>query len=257
MTDNDPFHPDFSRPPAVMGPTLWQRIADALSALAQGEWLSALLDRLRGVKTPPEKSVAFTIAVIALSAKIAKADGTVTRDEVTAFRRIFAIPEGEEGHAAHVYNLARQDVAGFDAYARKVAAMFLPESGSLCADDRNVLIDLLEGLFHIALADGDFHPGEDAFLAQVAEIFGLEPACYHTLRARYVQDAPRDPYDILGLPHDAPLEAARKAWRQAVKDSHPDAMIARGVPAEAIKLAERRLIAINQAWEDISSRMVA
>jgi DnaJ like chaperone protein len=29
-------------------------------------------------------------------------------------------------------------------------------------------------------------------------------------------------------------------------------MLARGVPEEAVKLAEKRLVAINRAWEDIA-----
>ncbi len=237
--------------------SIWTRIADALAALAQGEGLTVVFDRLRGVQTAPEKSVAFTIAVIALGAKMAKADGTVTRDEVTAFRRIFAIPAGEEDNAARVFNLARQDVAGFDIYAGKIAAMYRDTDETLCADSRNILIDLLEGLFQIALADGTFHPREDDFLAEVARIFGLDTPCYRMMRARMVEGAPRDPYDVLGIPVDATIEEARKAWRQAVKDSHPDAMIARGVPAEAVKLAERRLIALNAAWEEISGRKAA
>ncbi len=237
--------------------SIWTRIADALAALTQGEGLTVVFDRLRGVQAAPEKSVAFTIAVIALGAKMAKADGEVTRDEVTAFRRIFAIPEGEEANAARVFNLARQDVSGFDAYARKIAAMFRPEEEKLCADDRSTLIDLLEGLFQIALADGDFHPSEDAFLREVAFIFGLDEGCYRMMRARFVEGAPRDPYDVLGIPRGATMQEARAAWRQAVKDSHPDAMIARGVPAEAVKLAEGRLIAINAAWDEISGRRAA
>ncbi|MCU0901126.1 MAG: molecular chaperone DjiA [Cypionkella sp.] len=237
--------------------SIWTRIAEALSALAAGEGLTAVFDRLRGVQSTPEKSVGFTIAVIALGAKMAKADGAVTRDEVATFRQIFAIAEEEKTNAARVFNLARQDVAGFDAYARKVAAMFRPEGQVLCADDRNVLIDLLEGLFYIAMADGDFHPAENDFLKEVARIFGLDERCYNTMRARFVEGAPRDPFDVLGVSHDAPLEEVRSAWRQAVKDSHPDAMIARGVPEEAIKLAERRLIAINAAWAEISGRRAA
>jgi DnaJ like chaperone protein len=237
--------------------SIWTRIADAIAALATGEGLSAVFDRLRGTTSAPERSVGFTIAVIALGAKMAKADGTVTRDEVTAFRRVFAIPDGEEANAARVFNLARQDVAGFDAYARKVAAMFRDEGEVLCADDRNTLIDLLEGLFHIAMADGTFHPGEDAFLAEVARIFGLDDRCYRTMRARFVEGAPRDPYDVLGIAPGASLSEARAAWRQAVKDSHPDQMVARGVPVEAVKLAERRLIAINAAWDEISGKKAA
>jgi DnaJ like chaperone protein len=236
--------------------SIWTRIADALAALAQGEGLSVVLDRLRNAPAP-ERSVGFTIAVIALGAKMAKADGTVTRDEVSVFRRVFAIPEGEEANAARVFNLARQDVTGFDAYAHKVSALFRPEGETLCADDRNVLIDLLEGLFAIAMADGAYHPQEDAFLAEVARIFGLDDRCYRVVRARFVDGAPRDPYDVLGLQPGASLAEVRAAWKQAVRDSHPDAMIARGVPAEAVKLAERRLIAINEAWDAISTRRAA
>lgn len=237
--------------------SIWTRIADALSALAAGEGLSVVFDRLRNSSGAPERSVGFTIAVIALGAKMAKADGEVTRDEVTAFRRVFAIPPEEEANAARVFNLARQDVAGFDAYARKVAAMFAPPDQKLCADDRNTLIDLLEGLFHIAMADGRFHPGEDAYLRDVAGIFGLDDRCYTTMRARFVEGAPRDPYDVLGIAPGASVATARAAWRQAVKDSHPDQMIARGVPAEAVTLATRRLVAINAAWEEISGRKAA
>ena len=91
--------------------SIWTRISEALSALAKGEGLSAVFEKLR---TPPEKTVGFTIAVIALSAKMAKADGQVTRSEVRAFREIFHIPEADEENAARVFNLARQDVVGFD-----------------------------------------------------------------------------------------------------------------------------------------------
>ena len=236
--------------------SIWTRIADAISALAKGEGIGTILDRLRAAPAP-ERSVAFTIAVIALGAKMAKADGLVTRDEVSAFRRVFAIPEGEAANAARVFNLARQDVAGFDAYARKVAVLFREPDEPLCADDRNVLIDLLEGLFHIAMADGSYHPREDDFLWHVAQIFGLDARCFATLRARFVEGAPRDPFDVLGIAPDATLAQARAAWKQAVRDSHPDAMIARGVPVEAVKLAEQRLIAINAAWEEISTRRAA
>jgi DnaJ like chaperone protein len=231
--------------------SIWTRIADALSALAQGEGLSVVFDRLKGaIGQTAERSVGFTIAVIALGAKMAKADGRVTRDEVTAFRRVFTIPDDEAQNAARVFNLARQDVAGFDAYARKIAAMFGP-------DNRAVLIDLMEGLFHIAVADGNFHPQEDTFLRTVAGIFGLDDRCFRTLRARFVEGAPRDPYDVPGVAPDAPLDAVRAAWKQAVRDSHPDRMIARGVPQEAVQMAERRLIAINAAWEEISTRRAA
>lgn len=236
--------------------SIWTRISEAIAALASGEGLAVVFDRLRGGAIP-ERSVGFTIAVIALGAKMAKADGEVTRDEVATFRRIFQIPADEMANAAHVYNLARQDVAGFDAYARKVAALFNKPGQPLCADDRNVLIDILEGLFQIAMADGKYHPAEDAFLAEVARIFGVDDRCFRVLRGRFVDGAPRDPYDVLGISASADLDEARAAWRAAVKDSHPDVMIARGVPEEAVQLATRRLIAINAAWDEIQTKVAA
>lgn len=220
--------------------SIWTRIADALAALTSGEGLSAVFDRLR---SPPERSVAFAIAVIALGAKMAKADGLVTRDEVTAFREVFHIPQTEEANAARVFNLARQDVAGFEDYAQRIKAMFGDETGSLC--------DLMEGLFHIAMADGRYHPNEDIFLGRVAEIFGLPEAEFRALRTRFVPDAAPDPYSVLGVSPDAPMDEIRAVWRRLVRDSHPDRMIARGVPEEAVKMAERRLIDINRAWEEI------
>lgn len=220
--------------------SIWARIGEALQALAKGEGLSAVFDQLR---PPPERSVAFTIAVIALGAKMAKADGLVTRDEVAAFREVFRIEPGEEANAARVFDLARQDVAGFEAYALRIGRMF--------GADAPLLRDLMEGLFHIALADGKYHPKEDRFLRRVAGFLGLSEPQFRGIRARYVDGADIDPRDVLGVGPDAPIEEIRAAWRAQVLECHPDRMAARGVPVEAMRLAERRLVALNRAWEEI------
>lgn len=221
--------------------SIWSRIAEAIAALRAGESLAEVFDRLR---TPPQRSIAFTIAVIALGAKMAKADGQVTRDEVTAFREVFHIPREEEANAARLFNLARQDVAGFEEYAHRIARMFNSAEGTLT--------DLMEGLFYIAVADGEYHPNEDDFLHRVATIFGLSERDFRSIRTRFVPDAEPDPHEVLGIDPDATLSEARVAWRRMVRDSHPDRMMARGLPEEAIRLAEKRLIAVNRAWEQIS-----
>jgi len=226
--------------------SIWIRIAEALSALAKGESLSRVFAQLR---TPPERSVAFTIAVIALGAKMAKADGQVTRDEVTAFRDVFQIAPGDEAGAARVFNMARTDVAGYREYARQIQAMF--------GDDCEVLCDLMEGLFHIALADGFYHPGEDEFLENVARIFAIPDRQFHALRARFVPDVHADPYTVLGVPQGAPYAEVRAMWRRLVRETHPDAMIARGVPPEAVKMAEKRMIDINRAWDEIKGARIS
>ena len=220
--------------------SIWKRISESLAALAQGEGLSAVFEKLR---TPPERTIGFTIAVIALGAKMAKADGLVTRDEVTAFRQVFHIPTSETQNAARVFDLARKDVAGYDIYAARIRDMF--------GAGHQALVDLLEGLFYIAVADGRYHPNENVFLEDVARIFGVQSRDFVNMRARFVPDENPDPYCVLGIDPNSDRETVRHAWRALVREYHPDRMIARGVPEEAMKLAEKRLIQANWAYEEI------
>src|SRR6476646_4193906 len=108
-------------------------------------------------------------------AKMAKADGLVTADEVTAFKEVFKVPEGEMKNVSRIFNLAKQDIVGYEAYAKQLA--------SLLKDNRKLLEDVLEGLFHIALADGVFHPNEEKFLAEVAERFGFTDTEFSYIKA--------------------------------------------------------------------------
>jgi DnaJ like chaperone protein len=225
--------------------SIWTRIINAIEALATGESLSDVFDKL---KAPPERSIAFTIAVIALGAKMAKADGYVTPGEVKAFRQVFHIPTGEENNAARVFNLARQDVTGYELYAKRISTMF--------GQGHQTLIDLLEGLFHIATADNDYHPNEDKFLTTVGSIFGLKDAQFKAIRARCVPNMEPDPYTILGVNLNDDFETIRGSWRDLIRTYHPDRMIARGLPEEAINLAERRIIQINKAFENVKKDFV-
>ena len=223
--------------------SIWTRITEAVTALvARGESLLALFERRRG----PEESVAFTIAVISLGAKMAKADGLVRPAEVTAFRQVFQIAPEDEAAAARVFNLARQDVAGYDAYATRIARMFRKRPV--------VLEDILEGLFQIALADGRYHEGEEDFLHTIAGIFGITPEAFTLIESRHLEGHREDPWQVLGVPRDAPLETVRAHWRALVRAHHPDKVIARGLPPETVNLANARIAAINRAWEEISAR---
>ena len=120
---------------------------------------------------------------------------------------------------------------------------------------QGILCNGLEGLFHIAMADGVYHPNEDDFLENVSQIFGLSERQFRGLRARFVPDAEPDPFDVLGLKPDADAAQARAAWRVLVRENHPDQMLARGIPKEAVKLAKKRLIALKRAWEEIGNKV--
>ena len=220
--------------------SIWYRISQALAALAAGESLAEVFQRL---KSPPEQSAGFTIAVIALGAKMAKADGTVTRNEVRAFREVFHIPRAQEENAAKIFNLARQDIAGFELYAEKIYKML--------SNKPAVLYDLLEGLFHIAIADNSFEEEENHFLEVVRKIFKVNDQQFRILSARFIPNQILDPYAVLGIEQETPTSDIEKVWKKHIFETHPDRMQARGVPVEAVKLAEKRLIQINEAWGKI------
>ena len=196
----------------------------------------------RDADAPGDPGISFTIAVIALGAKMAMADGVVTKDEEEAFARVFRVPPSEQANVRRIFNLARADTAGYESYAGQIARIFRGNPA--------VLEDILDGLFEIAKADGVFHPGEQAFLERVAEIFGFAPNEFRRIRASHFRDA-ADPYVILGVSYVASEEEVHRSYRRLVKENHPDSLIGRGVPPEFVKLANDKLAAINAAYEKI------
>ncbi len=228
--------------------SIFARFGEFVGAATSGA-ISGVIEAVRTVFAgDPEtrRRVAFSVAMIALSAKMAKADGIVTPDEVVAFQDIFEIPHKEGRNVSRLYNLAKQDVAGYESYAAKMA--------ELCGSGKaNCLIleDILDGLFHIAKADGVLHEKEQAFLARVAEIFLVDDSHFEQILARHTYRAARDPYAVLGIAKDAPLDEIKSRYRHLVSESHPDRLMARGVPEEFLAIANDRMAALNEAYAAI------
>ncbi len=230
--------------------SIWTDLG-AFAARIQVPSLSAIAEALRNfVVGDPElrRQVAFSVAMIALSAKMAKADGVVTDAEVGAFREIFQIPQSEERNVARLYNIAQQDVAGFEAYAGQMARI-CGSGGPNCA----VLEDILDGLFHIAQSDGVIHERELGFLSRVAEIFEIEAERFEQIVARHAIGGEGDPYVVLGVSHDASRAEVNSRYRKLVAENHPDRLIGRGFPAEFIRIANDRMAAINAAYSAIEA----
>lgn len=226
--------------------TVWQKISGLASAAGDaGGGLLGELARVFGLdrSVEPQNDIAFTIAVIALSAKMARADGVVSPLELQAFKQVFQTRPEEERNVKRVFNLAQQDVAGYEAYADEIAG--------LLKDNKKLLQDVLECLLYVAAVDGALHPDEDAFLAEVARRFGFSPSEFQFFRARFVADH-GNPYDALRLTPQATDEEIRRQYRKLVADNHPDKLIGRGVPTEFVEIATRKLAAINAAYDVIA-----
>ncbi len=225
--------------------SIWTQLGEFLSGLAVDAF-SSVVEAVRTVfEGDPEtrRQVGFSVAMIALSAKMAKADGVVTEDEIKAFRQIFDIPADEFNHVSKLYNLAKQDVAGYHAYAKRVVRLF-PE-------DPVILEDVMNGLFHIAKADGLVHENEMLFMDDIADIFGIKGREYERIRLRHMEPQDGNPYVLLDAEQSWDDDRLKSHYRKLIKENHPDRFIARGLPPEFVSIANERLSQINTAWATI------
>ena len=235
---------------------IWGKIIGGAAGFALGGPLGALLgaaaghalDRKHdsvdfGRASHDQREIAFTLAVIALSAKMAKVDGQVTRDEVNAFKQLFHIPPTEIKNVGNIFNEATKSTDGFEQYAEQVAAMFKHQP--------SVLEELLGGLFHIAKADGVVHPAEIQFLQKVASIFGFDEHSFERIRASHIPDKQTSPYEILGVNPNADDDEVKSAYRKLSRENHPDSLMAQGMPQEFIDIANEKMAAINSAYDAV------
>lgn len=236
--------------------TIWGKILGGAAGFALGGPLGAIIGTVAGhavdrIRQPLQssdstKSVAFTIGVIVLGAKMAKADGVVTRDEIKAFREVFQVPEDEVHNVSRVFDQARRDSRGFEPYARQIASMF--------RDNPGVLEELLFCLAHVAKADGVLHPSEIEFLKAVSNIFGLDEVAFERVTEIDLGSTQSDAYTILGVSRNITDEDLRIAYHALVREHHPDRLIAQGMPQEFVDLANKKLAAINVAYEKIGNQ---
>ena len=236
-----------------MNYSIWGKLGGAGLGLAVGGPLGALLggvaghmlvDRTGAPFGAPPRDLVFTTGLVALAAKMAKSDGVVVSREVEAFERIVDVPAAEHERVKRLFDLAKHTTDGFEAYARQIGEAF--------KDEPMLLEDVLDGLFHIAKADGAVHDAEFAYLHSVAGAFGFDDHHFDCIAARHVH-RPDDPYLILDADRAMSDEDLKRHYRRLVAENHPDREIARGLPPEAIRIATERLAAINAAWERIAA----
>lgn len=233
--------------------TIWGLIIGGLAGFAIGGPIGGLLGAAAGHMAErqirpamdPEitKQVAFTVAVIALSAKMAKIDGIVTRSEIAAFREKVHIPQKDIERVGKFWDLARQTPDGFEAYAQQTVTLFGPKAP--------ILEQLLELLFHIARADGDITAPEVEYLRHICTIFGYDASEFQRFVNLYGTDS-ANPWQVLGVPETADNTEIRDAWKRLVHTHHPDKLIADGMPDEFVAAATERLSVINNAYKSLT-----
>ena len=237
--------------------SIWGKIIGGATGFAFGGPIGALLgsvaghaiDKIKTKKKLPEetalKQIGFTIGVIVLSAKMAKADGKVTEDEIRAFKEKINIPDNEIKNVAKLWDQAKKTTDGFQIYARQIA--------NLLEKNSSVLEELLKLLIIIALADGKITIPEIKYLKEVGNIFGFSEEDFERIYSSK-SGVSSDPYQILGVSRDASINEIKQKWKQLAINHHPDRLISQGIPEDLIHKSTSRLKEINNAWDTIQNQ---
>jgi DnaJ like chaperone protein len=237
--------------------SIWGKILGGATGFAFGGPIGALLggvaghaiDKIKTKKKLPEetalKQIGFTIGVIVLSAKMAKADGKVTEDEIRAFKEKINVPDSEIKNVAKLWDQAKKTTDGFQIYARQIA--------NLLEKNSSVLEELLKLLIIIALADGKITIPEIKYLKEVGNIFGFSEEDFERIYSSK-SGVSSDPYQILGVSRDASINEIKQKWKQLAINHHPDRLISQGIPEDLIHKSTSRLKEINNAWDTIQNQ---
>ena len=237
--------------------TIWGKIIGSATGFALGGPIGALLggaaghalDKFKTKEKLPEelalKQIGFTIGVIVLSAKMAKADGKVTKSEIKAFKEKINVPDNEIKNVARLWDQAKKTTDGFEVYAKQIS--------NLLEKNSSVLEELLNLLVIIAEADGKITNLEKIYLKEVSNIFGFSEQDFERICSSKL-DKHIDPYQTLGVLKDAPLEEIKNKWKTLAMKHHPDRLIAQGIPQDIIENNTYRLKEINNAWDLIKNK---
>ena len=220
--------------------SLWKRLLE-LAGSAFG--LSGDDDHPIDPCSPDPGDMDFAAGIVALAAKMAKADGRITLDEAAAFRAAFPITPSDRPMFDRLFKLAQETVHGFEGYARRIGKRYVAKP---C-----LLEDVLDILFSVAIADGAITPSEEKYLVRVAELFGFTETEFARLSAPFFPDRGPDPYTIIGVDISDSDEDIRHAWKRLMAENHPDTFIARGAPVEFVAASHEKAAAINTAYEAI------
>jgi len=238
--------------------SIWGKIIGGTAGFALGGPLGAIMGVMAGnifdrsrkssatIQGIPnrQKQHIFALSVIILSAKIAKSDGVVTKDEVHAFKEKFKIPSNEMEQVGKIFKEAQKTSYGFEKIAQQV--------GDLFQDNQVVLEELLNNLFYIAEADGKISDQELGFLKSVSSIFKFEEKVFQRIYQTRLSDKKSDPYKVLGVQRTDNDEIIRRAWLKLTKEHHPDNLVAKGMPPEFIEQATNEMSSINAAYDKIN-----
>lgn len=196
-----------------------------------------------------QAQAAFFVTTFSMLAKLAKADGHVSDEEIALVRDFMRnqlrLSPQDQNYAIEIFRKAKESPDSFEDYAHQFASIFAAEPRM-----REVMLDLL---VRLAAADGTVHPNEEKMLRAAARIFQMGESALDGLLAGRGGDPSRH-YAVLGISPSASPEEIKKRYRHLVAEYHPDKIIGKGLPQEFVELAETRFKEIQAAYEEIKTQ---
>ena len=211
-----------------------------------GSFLGGKISKLNSSKTvgnQQNSQEVFALSLIILSAKLSKADGHVSKEELIAVKDKLQIPDSEIDQVAKIFNKAKDESTGYEPYAKQIAEIF--------RDNINVLEEVINILFYIAEADGHVSNDEETMIANIAYIFGLSQKQYQSIKESRKTSDKLNPYIVLESQPTDDLKTIRKNYIKLSKEHHPDLLISKGVPVEVINESKNKMRSINAAWDQV------
>lgn len=193
------------------------------------------------------RHVCYIQAMAGLAAKIAKADGVVSENEIRTFKKVFAVKENDTSRIARIFNAEKSSTHGFEAYALQLKR--------LTGKSLELKESVIDNLFKIAAADGVATPEALDILEKVARIIEFPEGNFECIRDIYLPRVKSSTiqsfYDILGVLCNASDCEIKRRWKELIVKYHPDRLQASGATREEIETATMRLAEINNAYQSI------
>ena len=234
--------------------SIWGSLIGGMIGFSLGGPLGMLLGSVLGGKISRSSSSkdfssfaqpqqVFALSLIVLSAKLSKADGQVSREELIAVKEKLKIPDSELDQVGKIFNKAKEESSGYEPYARQIAQIY---SGNI-----NVLEEVINILFYIAEADGNVSSSELKMIEDISSVFGLNNLQFNSIRESRKTSDKLNPYIVLESSPNDDLKSIRKNYIRLSKEHHPDLLISKGVPKEVIEESKKKMRSINSAWDQI------
>lgn len=204
-------------------------------------------------KSKEAKQVSFVQTMAALAAKVSKADGVVSPEEIKKFKEIFDIPADEFKLVSQTFNQAKKTAKGYERYAKQIKTLF--------SDNIDMLEEVIETLFKIASGDNAITIQELEIIRNISKIIGLTDKNFEFIKKQYFHEEAKEnktyipelqeAYQRLGVKETSSDKDISKAWKKLLAEHHPDKLIAGNAPQEYIDKATTKVAKINAAYEII------